>query len=44
MAGLSYGLIYRRGGSLSDAVVAHATTNVVLVVVAAMTGVWDLWR
>jgi exosortase E/protease (VPEID-CTERM system) len=44
MAGLSYGFIYRRGGNLSDAVVAHATTNVVLVVVAAMTGVWDLWR
>jgi exosortase E/protease (VPEID-CTERM system) len=44
IAGLGYGLIYRRTGNLSDAVIAHASTNLVLVLAAAMTGAWDLWR
>ena len=44
IAGLSYAWIYRRRGSLWDAVIAHATTNAVLVLAAAMTGAWDLWR
>lgn len=44
MAGLSYGLIYRRRGKLADAVVAHAATNAALVLAAWITGAWDLWR
>lgn len=43
VAGLAYGVIYRRRGVLGDAVVAHAVTNVALVLVACVTGRWDLW-
>jgi exosortase E/protease (VPEID-CTERM system) len=44
LAGLCYAWIYRRRGELADAVVAHAVTNAALVLVAALTGAWDLWR
>jgi exosortase E/protease (VPEID-CTERM system) len=43
LAGVCYALVYRRRGQLSDAVLAHATTNAVLVVVAIVTGRTDLW-
>jgi len=43
LAGIAYALIYRRRGKLADAVVAHATTNAVLLAVAAALGWWDLW-
>jgi membrane protease YdiL (CAAX protease family) len=40
---VSYTWIFRRRGRLADAVVAHAVTNAALVVIAALTGAWDLW-
>jgi exosortase E/protease (VPEID-CTERM system) len=43
LAGVSYTWIFRRRGRLADAVVAHAVTNAALVVIAALTGAWDLW-
>jgi membrane protease YdiL (CAAX protease family) len=43
LAGLCYALVYRRRGRLTDAVIAHAATNAALVVVAAVTGRYDLW-
>jgi len=43
LAGASYALLYRRRGRLADSVVAHSVTNAALVVVAALTGSWDLW-
>ena len=42
-AGLAYGMIYRRRGAIADAALAHAATNAALVLVAALTGRWDLW-
>ena len=42
-AGVLYALAYRRRGSLGDAVVAHATTNLLLVSVVLATGRWSLW-
>jgi exosortase E/protease (VPEID-CTERM system) len=43
LAGLCYGLAYRLRGRLADAVIAHATTNAVLVILAVLTGAWGLW-
>jgi CAAX prenyl protease-like protein len=43
LAGMAYALMFRRRGRLADSVVAHAVTNAALVVVAALTGAWDLW-
>ena len=43
LAGVCYALVYRRRGQLSDAVLAHAATNAVLVVIAGVTGRTDLW-
>jgi exosortase E/protease (VPEID-CTERM system) len=43
IAGVCYALVYRRRGKLADAIVAHATTNAVLVVVAWALQWWDLW-
>ena len=43
VAGLGYALAFRRRGRLADAVTAHALTNAVLVLVACLTGAWDLW-
>ncbi|MBI5434807.1 MAG: exosortase E/protease, VPEID-CTERM system [Planctomycetes bacterium] len=44
LAGIAYALVYRRRGRLADAVWAHATTNAVLVVIAAKNGDWSLWK
>ncbi|HEV8114005.1 MAG TPA: exosortase E/protease, VPEID-CTERM system [Planctomycetota bacterium] len=41
--GLLYTLAYRRRRRLFDAVLAHAATNVVMVVVTFMTGDWRFW-
>jgi len=38
VAGVAYALAYRARGRLADAVVAHATTNAVVVVVALLAG------
>jgi len=43
LAGIAYGLVARRRGSLADAVVAHATTNALLAVWVLCTGNWSLW-
>lgn len=41
--GALYGWAQVRGRSLSDAVVAHATTNALLVLYALSTGDWSVW-
>jgi exosortase E/protease (VPEID-CTERM system) len=43
LAGVAYALIYRRSGRLGDAVVAHATTNAVLVAIAFASSKPELW-
>jgi len=43
LAGLAYGLVARRRGELSDAVLAHATTNALLAAYVLATGSWALW-
>ena len=43
IAGLGYGLIVMRRGSLGEAVVAHATTNVLVAVAVLGAGMWQLW-
>ena len=43
LAGIAYGVVARRRGSLADAVVAHATTNALLAVWVLWTGNWSLW-
>jgi exosortase E/protease (VPEID-CTERM system) len=43
LAGLCYAVVYRQRGKLADAIVAHATTNAVLLVVAWALQWWDLW-
>lgn len=43
LAGLCYAVVYRHRGKLADAIVAHATTNAVLLVVAWALQWWDLW-
>jgi exosortase E/protease (VPEID-CTERM system) len=43
LAGIVYGAVARRRGSLADAVVAHATTNALLAVWVLCTGNWSLW-
>ena len=40
LAGLAYGLLVVRTGRVRDAVIAHAITNVLLMVVMAVTGSW----
>ena len=42
-AGVLYALAYRWRGRLIDAIVAHATTNLLVILVAAATGKWELW-
>src|SRR5262249_13666118 len=42
-AGIAYGAVARRRGSLADAVVAHATTNALLTAWVLWTGNWSLW-
>ncbi len=43
LAGVCYALAFRARGRLADAVVAHATTNLVLLVIAWLSGAWGLW-
>ena len=41
-AGLIYGALVLRSGRVTDAVQAHALSNAVIVLAAAMTARWDL--
>jgi membrane protease YdiL (CAAX protease family) len=43
IAGLLFGLALFRRRSLGDAVQAHATTNLLLVIYAVTTGRWSAW-
>jgi exosortase E/protease (VPEID-CTERM system) len=43
IAGIAYGIVARRRGSLADAVIAHATTNALLAVWVLWRGQWSLW-
>lgn len=43
LAGLAYGLIYRRTGSLWAAIAAHAVTNGVLGAWVLLRGAWGFW-
>jgi CAAX prenyl protease-like protein len=42
-AGLLYGLIAIRRNSLSEAIVAHATSNALIAATVLIFGRWDLW-
>jgi exosortase E/protease (VPEID-CTERM system) len=43
LAGLAYAFAVYRRGKLTDAVLAHATTNALLAVYVLATGAWALW-
>jgi exosortase E/protease (VPEID-CTERM system) len=43
LAGMIFAIAMYRRGSLTDAVVAHATTNGLLAAYVLMTGHWSLW-
>jgi exosortase E/protease (VPEID-CTERM system) len=43
LAGFGYAYALRRRGELSDAIVAHATTNALLAVLVLTTGNWSYW-
>ena len=43
LAGLAYGLVRYHRGSLTDAVIAHAVTNLLLTVYVITTGNWSVW-
>jgi CAAX prenyl protease-like protein len=43
VAGITFALAVYRRGRLGDAVWAHATTNAMLAVYAAVTGQWWVW-
>jgi exosortase E/protease (VPEID-CTERM system) len=43
MAGMFYALALYRRGKLSDAVLAHATTNILIAAYVLTTGAWWLW-
>lgn len=43
LAGLAYGSILRRGGSLGEAVTAHAVTNACISLQVLWLGHWSLW-
>jgi CAAX prenyl protease-like protein len=43
LAGVVYALVLRRRGELCDAVVAHATTNLLIAAYVLATGTWSLW-
>ncbi len=43
LAGLAYGLVRYHRGSLTDAIVAHAMTNLFLTVYVIATGHWSVW-
>jgi len=42
-AGVIYGLAYVRRGRLSDAILAHATTNALLAGAVLLLGDWQFW-
>jgi hypothetical protein len=41
---MAYGLVQLAGGRLSDAVVAHGTTNALLAAWVLVTGDWSSWN
>ena len=43
IAGVIYGLVAKRSGSLGEAVAAHATTNALLALYVLRAGQWQLW-
>ena len=43
LAGMIYAAVYCHRGRLSDAVIAHATTNALITVVALSSGHWQFW-
>jgi CAAX prenyl protease-like protein len=43
LAGAAYTLILRHRGQLSDAVLAHATTNALIAAYVLITGNWSFW-
>ena len=43
VAGAMYALLLKRRGRIGDAVIAHATTNLLLVVWVLLRGDWSLW-
>lgn len=43
LAGMIYAAVYCRRGRLSDAVIAHSTTNAFITVVALSSGHWQFW-
>ncbi len=43
LAGLAYAYALRRRGELTDAVIAHATTNAFLALLVLTTGDWSYW-
>jgi exosortase E/protease (VPEID-CTERM system) len=43
LAGAAYALVLYRRGEISDAIVAHATTNALLAAWVLATGAWSLW-
>jgi len=43
VAGVAYGLVARRRGSIGEALAAHATTNALIAVAVVAGGYWQLW-
>jgi CAAX prenyl protease-like protein len=43
MAGIVFGLIYKRTGRLGEAVVAHATANALIAAAVLAGSQWQLW-
>lgn len=43
LAGLAYGLVRYHRGSLTDAIIAHAVTNLLLTIYVMTTGNWSVW-
>ena len=43
LAGMLYALAFYRRGRLTDAVLAHATTNALIAAYVIATGTWSLW-
>jgi CAAX prenyl protease-like protein len=44
LCGVVYGLVQIKTGRLSEAIVAHATTNAVIATWALATGDWSVWN
>jgi len=43
LAGIAYGLAYRRRGEISDSILAHGVTNGLIAITVLATGWWSLW-